>query len=62
MSILTRILRGEVDRIDHGTDHLIAMRERDAERERDMIRLRLLNDQRPEGLLAAARRRLRQMT
>lgn len=62
MSILDRILRTEVDRIDHGTEHLLTMQEREAERERNMIRLRSQNDQQPEGLLAAARRRLRQMT
>lgn len=60
-AILRRILCGEVDSLDQGTDHLVAMRERAAELEAQALELRALADGRSPLLDAAIRRRLRAM-
>lgn len=54
--------RAEVDHIDSGTAHLTAMREREAEREALQRSLRAQADARPDGLMAAVRRRAKFFT
>lgn len=50
------ILRGEVDHIDRGRDHVESMRERELERAAEKVRLRAAPSRHPEIFEAAARR------
>lgn len=59
----TLLLRGEVDHVEGGTEHLLSMRERRAERERQAVTLRAgAATERHSGLRAAARRRFGLLT
>jgi hypothetical protein len=59
--VIRAVLRGEVDRIDHGTDHIASMRERETERRREEMRLRGQANQTHPDLRSALERRQRDM-
>lgn len=59
--LIRAILRGEVMRVDDGTDHLLSLRERQAERTAERARLRASAHQSHPDLSAAIQRRRRVM-